>query len=322
MGCFRVVVVHSRAPVGAECPSGARGAPDRGAHGSPRWRSAPNGPQPSRAEHTVRRGRRTVCCPGHPVGRTDRPRGQGDTPLVSRRPPKRESAYGTTGAVEGPRATAHAGKTIPGPFRGGSTARTTPVPPPRRTASDPPGRPVGPVPDTADRGDPAGAGHAIRAPSAQRCPWLDYKDELPVVVEGSLVCLQVERLPGGGEPEPVWLWSSATGAGADQVDRSLTSVPAPVLLGAHFHLFRQTLGRTCPKVCSPQAAHRWTWLVITAHTRLRPARSLRICAACGSERPGPGRPSGSKNRHRALRHEAGKSVEWAVTLTERRNQTG
>jgi hypothetical protein len=39
-------------------------------------------------------------------------------------------------------------------------------------------------------------------------------------------------------------------------------------------LFKQTLGWTVPKIRTPQAADRWTWLVIAAHTQLRLAHPL------------------------------------------------
>jgi hypothetical protein len=37
---------------------------------------------------------------------------------------------------------------------------------------------------------------------------------------------------------------------------------------------KQTLGWTRPKIRTPEAADRWTWLVITAHTQLRLGRPL------------------------------------------------
>src|SRR5260370_1195727 len=51
-----------------------------------------------------------------------------------------------------------------------------------------------------------------------RAAWLDHDGPLPVI-EGPLIRLQVDHLPGDRDPKPVWLWSSATGAAPDQVDR-------------------------------------------------------------------------------------------------------
>jgi hypothetical protein len=49
----------------------------------------------------------------------------------------------------------------------------------------------------------------------------------------------------------------------------------PGLLLEHtFRLFKQVLGWTCPQTPTPEAADRWTWLIIAAHTQLRLARPL------------------------------------------------
>jgi hypothetical protein len=39
-------------------------------------------------------------------------------------------------------------------------------------------------------------------------------------------------------------------------------------------MIKQALDRTRPKLRTPEAAGRWTWLVVAAHTRLRLARPL------------------------------------------------
>jgi hypothetical protein len=51
-----------------------------------------------------------------------------------------------------------------------------------------------------------------------RAAWLDHDGPLPVI-EGTLIPLQVDRLPGDRDPKPVWLWWSATGALPGDVDR-------------------------------------------------------------------------------------------------------
>src|SRR5262249_27390066 len=47
---------------------------------------------------------------------------------------------------------------------------------------------------------------------------LDHDGPLPVI-EGTLIRLQVDHLPGDRDPKPVWLWSSAAGAAPGEVDR-------------------------------------------------------------------------------------------------------
>ena len=38
---------------------------------------------------------------------------------------------------------------------------------------------------------------------ARRCAWLDHDSDLPVV-EGTVIRLEVQRLPGDRDPDPVW----------------------------------------------------------------------------------------------------------------------
>jgi DDE superfamily endonuclease len=185
--------------------------------------------------------------------------------------------------------------------------------------------------------------------------WLDHDGELPVI-EGTLIRLQVQHLPGDRDPKPVWLWSSTTGATATDVDRWWQSFLRRFDLEHTFRLFKQTLGWTVPKIRSPQAADRWTWLVIAAHTQLRLARPLaqdlrrpwekpappgrltparvrrgfrnlrpRTALPAGAPkptRPGPGRPPGSKNSRPAHRYDVGKTTTRDLTMTARQQRTG
>ena len=109
-----------------------------------------------------------------------------------------------------------------------------------------------------------------------------------------------------------------------------------------FRFLKQTLGWTTPKLRDPAAADRWTWLIIAAHTQLRLARDLTVdlrrpwerpcppgrltparvrrgfrhlrvkitlpARAPKPGRPGPGRPPGVPNQHRAPRHDVGKTT--------------
>ena len=52
----------------------------------------------------------------------------------------------------------------------------------------------------------------------RRSAWLDHDGPLPVI-EGTLIRLQVDHLPGDRDPKPVWLWCSRTGAPPGEVDR-------------------------------------------------------------------------------------------------------
>lgn len=70
------------------------------------------------------------------------------------------------------------------------------------------------VPDLATVNDTARYGHAkaiaftrMHPRLASRGGWATHEGALPII-EGTLVCLTVERLPGDRDPKPIWLWSS------------------------------------------------------------------------------------------------------------------
>jgi hypothetical protein len=185
--------------------------------------------------------------------------------------------------------------------------------------------------------------------------WIDHDGELPVI-EGTLIRLQVDHLPGDRNPKPVWLWTSATGATAADVDRWWQAFLRRFDLEHTFRLFKQTLGWTAPKIRTPAAGDRWTWLLIAAHTQLRLARllvadlrrpwekpagpdrltparvrrgfrnirptTLLPTRAPKPSRPGPGRPPGSRNRHPATSHDVGKTVKRDRTVTARQERAG
>jgi hypothetical protein len=188
-----------------------------------------------------------------------------------------------------------------------------------------------------------------------RAAWLDHDGDLPVI-EGTLIRLRVDHLPGDRDPKPVWLWWSRTGAAPADVDRCWQSFLRRFDLEHTFRLFKQVLGWTAPKIRDPAAADRWTWLIIAAHAQLRLARPLaadlrrpwerpappgrltparvrrgfrniraKVHCPAGAPKPGkpgPGRPPGSKNRHPAPRHDVGKTTKRELTLKAHRERAG
>jgi hypothetical protein len=175
---------------------------------------------------------------------------------------------------------------------------------------------------------------------SRRSAWADHPvGDLPVI-PGTVIRLQVDHLPGDREPKPVWLWWSGVDATAADMDRLWRSFLRRFDLEHTFRMIKQTLGWTTPKLRDPQAADRWTWLVIAAHTQLRLARPLAEDLRKPWERParpgrltparvrrgfrrlhaktlgptaapkpgkaGPGRPTGSKNKRKAPHYPVGK----------------
>jgi hypothetical protein len=189
----------------------------------------------------------------------------------------------------------------------------------------------------------------------RRCGWEDHQGELPVI-EGTLIRLQVDHLPGQRDADPVWLWSSRAGTTEEQVNRAWQAFLRRFDIEHTFRLLKQVLGWTSPKLRNPAAADRWTWLILACYAqlylartvaddirlpwqqpcqpgRLTPARVRRgfrrirqalpdLASAPKPGKPGPGRPPGSKNRRPATRHDVGKTVKRDETSKKTRRQKG
>lgn len=124
-----------------------------------------------------------------------------------------------------------------------------------------------------------------------RSSWLDHDGELPLI-EGMLIRLKVEHLSKERDAPPVWSWSSKTGATPDDVDRFWQAFLRRFDLEHTFRFAKQSLGWTTPKLRTLEAADRWTWILIVAHTSSGlPGPSPRTSAAPGrSQLPPAGSP--------------------------------
>jgi hypothetical protein len=188
-----------------------------------------------------------------------------------------------------------------------------------------------------------------------RGSWEDHHGELPVV-EGTLIRLTVDHLPGQRDADPVWLWSCRAAATEEDVNRAWHAFLRRFDIEHMFRFLKQQLGWTRPKLRDPAAADRWTWLVIACHVQLYLARDLAAdirlpwqqpCApgrltparvrrsyrrirqnlpvpasAPKPSRPGPGRPAGSTNQRPATRHDVGKTVKREEPNKRTRSQAG
>ncbi len=82
-----------------------------------------------------------------------------------------------------------------------------------------------------------------------RSAWIDHTGELPVI-NGMLIRLQVDHLPGGQYPLPVWLWSSKTGMTSGDIDLRWQAFLCRFDLERTFRMIKQALGWTRPKLRS------------------------------------------------------------------------
>lgn len=170
----------------------------------------------------------------------------------------------------------------------------------------------------------------------RRTAWATHIENLPII-EGTVIRLEVTRLPSGAIPKPVWLWHSSIDLDPAMVDLLWQAFLRRFDIEHTFRMLKQTLGWTCPKLRTPEQGDRWTWLVLAAYTQLRLARGLaadlrrpweqtakpnrltparvrrgfrHIRTTIGSpadapkpNRPGPGRPTGHPNQRPAPRHD-------------------
>jgi hypothetical protein len=177
--------------------------------------------------------------------------------------------------------------------------------------------------------------------------WEHHPGKVPVI-EGTLIQLR----PGRRELTPMWLWASVTAAAEPEITALWQAYLRRFDLEHTFRFLKQTLGWNTPKLRDPAAADRWTWLIITACTQLRLAapiaadrrlpwqrpqpastmtparvrqgfRAVRDTAGTPAAppkpcTPGPGRPQGSPNRHKAPRHDVGKRYPKGKHRTKRR----
>ncbi len=119
-----------------------------------------------------------------------------------------------------------------------------------------------------------------------RSAWVAELGTLPLI-EGTVIHLRVEHLPSGAIPKPVWLWWSGTDATPTQVDLLWQVFLRRFDIEHTFRLFKQTLGWTRSKIRTPEAADRWTWLILAAYTQLRLARPLAADLRRPWEKPNP-----------------------------------
>ncbi len=161
---------------------------------------------------------------------------------------------------------------------------------------------------------------------AKRGRWADA--DAPPIVRGSVIRVEVERLPKptGRAVKTLWLWWS--GPGQPDLDVCWRAYLRRFDIEHTYRFAKSILGWTTPALRTPEQADRWTWLVVAAYTQLRLARGVvddlrlpwerpcdpakltpararrgfrRLGATIGtpasppkSDIPGPGRPKGTR----------------------------
>lgn len=200
-------------------------------------------------------------------------------------------------------------------------------------------------PQTWPAPDDTISGHSPRYGAVQVSAWrtvhqalqrngrfADYPadQDLPVV-PGTLIRVQVEKMPHAGPVKPLWLWHAAPPGHEPDIDL-LWKAYLRRFDQEHFHRFAKVyLGLDAARLLSAEATDRWITLIMAGYAQLRHAAALvadqprpwhkptapgklptpcrtragfrRLRARLGTPAgmakpttPGPGRPPGRKNR--------------------------
>jgi hypothetical protein len=103
----------------------------------------------------------------------------------------------------------------------------------------------------------ASAWNRLHPRLTRRGGWAEHDGPLPIV-EGSIIRLQVQRLPGDRHPKPLWLWYSRAQAKPSEVDRLWRAFLRRFDLEHTFRFLKQTLGWTRPRIRTPEQGERWS----------------------------------------------------------------
>jgi hypothetical protein len=106
------------------------------------------------------------------------------------------------------------------------------------------------------------------------------------LVRGTLIRLEVDHLPRPTTvPQPLWFWW--WGPVPPHLAEVWQAYVARFSIEHPLRFFKQTLKGTTPKLRRPEAADRWTWVLLLAYVQLRLARDLVADVRLPWQRPLP-----------------------------------
>ena len=103
--------------------------------------------------------------------------------------------------------------------------------------------------------------------------WASTTD-MPPIVRGTVICVEVEHLPKptSRTVKTLWLWWS--GPDTPNLDTCWRAYLPRFDIEHTFRFAKNTLRWTTPAIRTPEQADRWTWPIIAAYTQLRLRRGL------------------------------------------------
>lgn len=95
----------------------------------------------------------------------------------------------------------------------------------------------------------------------------------PPIVPGTIIRVQVDHLPKptSRASTTLWLWAAGPDPNPEQCAHAYLH---RFDLEHTFRYLKSTLGWTLPRVCTPQQADTWTWIITAAYTQLLLAKTL------------------------------------------------
>lgn len=93
-------------------------------------------------------------------------------------------------------------------------------------------------------------------------------------MRGSVIRVDVERLPKPTSGTKKTLWLFWSGAGEPDLDRCWRAYLRRFDIEHTFRFLKNTMGWTTPSLCTPEQADRWSWLMAAVYTQLRLGRGL------------------------------------------------
>ena len=115
-----------------------------------------------------------------------------------------------------------------------------------------------------------------------------YGSESAAVATGTVVLVEVERLPRGErrrKPKALWLWWHGPGEAEPDLELIWRAYCRRFDVEHFVKFLKGAMGWTTPRVRHPEQADRWTWLVLAAYAQLSLARSIVADRRLPWERP-------------------------------------
>ena len=106
-------------------------------------------------------------------------------------------------------------------------------------------------------------------------------------MEGTIIHVAVDHLPGDRAPKPLWLWFGHPDAATVELTLLWRTYLRRFDIEHTFRFFKQTLGFTRARPRTPEQADRWAWLILVAYNQLSAGPRTHRGSTCRGRKPYP-----------------------------------